>query len=147
MPLALWDKVIAVNLTGTFNVLRLAGVAMARHEPEGDERGVIINLSSGAAQDGQRGQAAYAASKAGVIGLTLPVARDRVQSTLYHDATVVRELRAGPELRGEAAVLAWAGVYETDETSAVPLQASQLLDRSPDGVRRAVRPLSCGDGT
>ena len=77
----------------------------------------------------------------------LPVARDRVQSTLYHDATVVRELRAGPELRGEAAVLAWAGVYETDETSAVPLQASQLLDRSPDGVRRAVRPLSCGDGT
>ncbi len=75
-PLALWDKVIAVNLTGTFNVLRLAAVAMARNEPEGDERGVIINLSSGAAQDGQMGQAAYAASKAGVIGLTLPVARD-----------------------------------------------------------------------
>jgi len=65
-PLALWDKVIAVNLTGTFNVLRLAAVAMARNEPEGDERGVIINLSSGAAQDGQMGQAAYAASKAGV---------------------------------------------------------------------------------
>lgn len=75
-PLAIWEKVIAVNLTGTFNVLRLAAVAMARNAPENDERGVIVNLSSGAAQDGQMGQAAYAASKAGVIGLTLPVARD-----------------------------------------------------------------------
>jgi 3-hydroxyacyl-CoA dehydrogenase / 3-hydroxy-2-methylbutyryl-CoA dehydrogenase len=75
-PLAIWDKVIAVNLTGTFNVLRLAAVAMTRNEPEDGERGVIVNLSSGAAQDGQMGQAAYAASKAGVIGLTLPVARD-----------------------------------------------------------------------
>ena len=75
-PLALWNKVIAVNLTGTFNVLRLAAVAMAHNEHEDDERGVIVNLSSGAAQDGQMGQAAYAASKAGVIGLTLPVARD-----------------------------------------------------------------------
>lgn len=80
-PLALWDKVIAVNLTGTFNVLRLAAVAMARNEPEDDERGVIVNLSSGAAQDGQMGQAAYAASKAGVIGLTLPVARDLADLT------------------------------------------------------------------
>ena len=75
-PLDLWQKVIAVNLTGTFNVLRLAAAAMTRNEPEGDERGVIVNLSSGAAHDGQIGQAAYAASKAGVIGLTLPVARD-----------------------------------------------------------------------
>jgi NAD(P)-dependent dehydrogenase (short-subunit alcohol dehydrogenase family) len=75
-PLDLWQKVIAVNLTGTFNVLRLAAAAMARNKPEGDERGVIVNLSSGAAHDGQIGQAAYAASKAGVIGLTLPVARD-----------------------------------------------------------------------
>jgi len=75
-PLPVWDKVIAVNLTGTFNVLRLAAVAMTRNEPDGEERGVIVNLSSGAAHDGQMGQAAYAASKAGVIGLTLPVARD-----------------------------------------------------------------------
>lgn len=75
-PLSTWDKVIAVNLTGTFNVLRFAAVAMTRNDPDGDERGVIINLSSGAAHDGQMGQAAYAASKAGVIGLTLPVARD-----------------------------------------------------------------------
>jgi NAD(P)-dependent dehydrogenase (short-subunit alcohol dehydrogenase family) len=75
-PLSLWEKVIAINLTGTFNVLRLASVAMSRNEPEDGERGVIVNLSSGAAHDGQMGQAAYAASKAGVIGLTLPVARD-----------------------------------------------------------------------
>jgi 3-hydroxyacyl-CoA dehydrogenase / 3-hydroxy-2-methylbutyryl-CoA dehydrogenase len=87
-PLALWDKVIAVNLTGTFNVLRLAAVAMARNEPEGDERGVIINLSSGAAQDGQMGQAAYAASKAGVIGLTLPVARDLAGPGLFETPMV-----------------------------------------------------------
>lgn len=76
-PLATWDKVIAVNLTGTFNVIRLAAVAMARNAPNEDgERGVIVNTSSGAAWQGQMGQAAYSASKAAVMGLTLPVARD-----------------------------------------------------------------------
>ena len=76
-PLALWNKVIAVNLTGTFNVIRLASAAMIRNEPDDDgERGVIVNTSSGAAWQGQIGQAAYSASKAGVMGLTLPVARD-----------------------------------------------------------------------
>lgn len=76
-PLETWDKVIAINLTGTFNVIRLASVVMCANEPNGDgERGVIVNTSSGAAWQGQVGQAAYAASKAGVIGLTLPVARD-----------------------------------------------------------------------
>ncbi|MFA7506265.1 MAG: SDR family NAD(P)-dependent oxidoreductase [Burkholderiaceae bacterium] len=76
-PLATWDKVIAINLTGTFNVIRLAAVAMARNEPNADgERGVVVNTASGAAWQGQMGQAAYSASKAGVIGLTLPMARD-----------------------------------------------------------------------
>ena len=76
-PLATWDTVIAVNLTGTFNVIRLAAAAMARNEPNADgERGVIVNTASGAAWQGQMGQAAYSASKAGVIGLTLPMARD-----------------------------------------------------------------------
>jgi NAD(P)-dependent dehydrogenase (short-subunit alcohol dehydrogenase family) len=77
-PLALWNKVIAINLTGTFNVLRLAAVEMARNDPEGPsaERGVIVNIASGAAFDGQTGQAAYAASKAGVVGMALPIARD-----------------------------------------------------------------------
>ncbi len=76
-PLAVWDKVIAINLTGTFNVIRLAAAKMAGNPPgEDGERGVIVNTSSGAAWQGQIGQAAYSASKAGVMGLTLPVARD-----------------------------------------------------------------------
>ncbi|WP_144097521.1 SDR family NAD(P)-dependent oxidoreductase [Croceicoccus sediminis] len=77
-PLAIWNKVISINLTGTFNVIRFAALAMSGNEPQGDsgERGVIINTASGAATQGQVGQAAYAASKAGVMGLTLPVARD-----------------------------------------------------------------------
>lgn len=70
-------KVISVNLIGTFNVLRLAATAMLTNQPGADgERGVIINTASIAAFDGQIGQAAYAASKAGVAGLTLPAARD-----------------------------------------------------------------------
>jgi NAD(P)-dependent dehydrogenase (short-subunit alcohol dehydrogenase family) len=76
-PLATWDKVIAINLTGTFNVIRYAALAMTANEPdENGERGVIVNTASGAATQGQVGQAAYSASKAGVMGLTLPVARD-----------------------------------------------------------------------
>lgn len=76
-PSELWNRVLGVNLTGTFNVIRHAAQAMAANEPGDDgERGVIINTASGAAREGQMGQAAYSASKAGVIGLTTPVARD-----------------------------------------------------------------------
>ncbi len=76
-PLATWHKVIGVNLHGTFHVIRHAAAAMARNAPDDDgERGVIVNTSSGAAWQGQVGQAAYSASKAAVMGLTLPVARD-----------------------------------------------------------------------
>jgi NAD(P)-dependent dehydrogenase (short-subunit alcohol dehydrogenase family) len=76
--LALWSRVIDINLTGTFNVMRLAANRMVGNQPDSEtgERGVIINTASIAAEDGQKGQAAYAASKAGVAGLTLPVARD-----------------------------------------------------------------------
>ncbi len=76
--LDLWQKVMDVNLTGTFNILRLAAKNMAGNavDEASGERGVIINTASITAYDGQRGQAAYAASKAGVVGLTLPVARD-----------------------------------------------------------------------
>lgn len=76
--LDVWRRVIDINLNGTFNVLRLAAAQMVSNQPDRDtgERGVIINTASIAAFDGQRGQAAYAASKAGVVGLTLPVARD-----------------------------------------------------------------------
>lgn len=75
--LELFARVIAVNLIGTFNMIRLAAEAMAREEPgEDGERGVIVNTASVAAFDGQIGQAAYAASKGGVAAMTLPIARE-----------------------------------------------------------------------
>lgn len=110
-PLPVWEKVIAVNLTGTFNVLRLAAVAMTRNEPEDDERGVIVNLSSGAAHDGQMGQAAYAASKAGVIGLTLPVARDLAEE-------------------GIRCVAVAPGLFDTPMVAGLPTKVAQaIVDR------------------
>jgi NAD(P)-dependent dehydrogenase (short-subunit alcohol dehydrogenase family) len=76
-PLGAFEKTIAVNLVGTFNMIRLAAEAMCRNEPEPTgERGVLISTASIAAYDGQIGQAAYAASKGGVVGMTLPIARD-----------------------------------------------------------------------
>jgi NAD(P)-dependent dehydrogenase (short-subunit alcohol dehydrogenase family) len=77
-PLALerFESVVRVNLIGTFNVIRLAAAEMLHQEPDEQERGVIVNTASIAAFEGQIGQAAYAASKSGVVGLTLPVARD-----------------------------------------------------------------------
>lgn len=76
-PLALFSKVVTVNLIGSFNMIRLAAEAMARNAPEPTgERGVLISTASVAAYDGQIGQAAYAASKGGVVGMTLPIARD-----------------------------------------------------------------------
>jgi len=75
--LAAYSKVIAINLIGTFDAIRLAATAMSRIEPDaGGERGVVVNLASVAAFDGQIGQAAYSSSKGGVVGMTLPVARD-----------------------------------------------------------------------
>ncbi len=75
-PLDAFRRVVEVNLVGTFNVLRLAAERMCRLDPAGEERGVIVNTASVAAFDGQIGQAAYSASKAGIAGMTLPVARD-----------------------------------------------------------------------
>jgi NAD(P)-dependent dehydrogenase (short-subunit alcohol dehydrogenase family) len=75
-PLAAFRKVVEVNLIGTFNVLRLSAQRIANNAPVGEERGVIINTASVAAFDGQIGQAAYSASKGGVVGMTLPIARD-----------------------------------------------------------------------
>jgi NAD(P)-dependent dehydrogenase (short-subunit alcohol dehydrogenase family) len=76
-PLELFRRVVDVNLVGTFNTMRLAASAMARTEPLADgQRGVVVNTASTAAYDGQIGQAAYSASKGGIVGLTLPVARD-----------------------------------------------------------------------
>lgn len=81
-PLALFTKVIHINLIGTFNVLRLAALAMSRQEPVTADggRGVIVNTASIAAFEGQIGQAAYSASKGGIVGMTLPIARDLAAS-------------------------------------------------------------------
>ncbi len=74
--LGAFQKVISVNLIGTFNVLRLAASAMSKNELEDHERGVVVNTASVAAFDGQIGQVAYSASKGGIVGMTLPAARD-----------------------------------------------------------------------
>lgn len=77
MPLEIFATVVKINLIGTFNVIRLAATEMLKNTPNEDgERGVIINTASVAAFDGQIGQAAYSASKGGVVGMTLPIARD-----------------------------------------------------------------------
>jgi len=76
-PLASFAKTINVNLIGSFNMIRLAAEAMSRNDPEPTgERGVLISTASVAAYDGQMGQAAYSASKGGIVGMTLPIARD-----------------------------------------------------------------------
>jgi NAD(P)-dependent dehydrogenase (short-subunit alcohol dehydrogenase family) len=76
MPLDQFARVVTVNLIGTFNVIRLAAERIANNEPVDGERGVIVNTASVAAFEGQVGQAAYSASKGGVVGMTLPIARD-----------------------------------------------------------------------
>jgi NAD(P)-dependent dehydrogenase (short-subunit alcohol dehydrogenase family) len=76
MPLEQFERVVRVNLVGTFNAIRLATLAMAANEPVDGDRGVIVTTASVAAFDGQVGQAAYSASKGGVVGMLLPVARD-----------------------------------------------------------------------
>ncbi len=107
--LDLFHTVLNINLIGTFNVLRLAAAAMARHEPNEDgERGVVINTASIAAFDGQIGQIAYAASKAGVVGLTLPAARDLA-------AVGVRVLTIAP------------GTFDTPMLALLPQEQRDLL--------------------
>jgi NAD(P)-dependent dehydrogenase (short-subunit alcohol dehydrogenase family) len=80
MPLSQFEFVVRINLIGTFNCIRLAASAMAKTEPVDDDgqRGAIVNMASVAAFDGQTGQNAYSASKGGVVGMTLPIARDLV---------------------------------------------------------------------
>ena len=99
LPLDAFARVVTVNLIGTFNVLRLAAAAMAQTEPIDGERGVIVNTASAAAFDGQIGQAAYSASKGGVVGMTLPVARDLAQ-TLIRVMTIAPGLFDTPMLQG-----------------------------------------------
>jgi NAD(P)-dependent dehydrogenase (short-subunit alcohol dehydrogenase family) len=98
-PLADFSRVITVNLIGTFNVIRLAAERIAAIDPIGEERGVIINTASIAAFDGQIGQAAYSASKGGIVGMTLPIARD-LAGYLIRVMTIAPGLFATPLLAG-----------------------------------------------
>ena len=99
-PLERFARVIQVNLIGTFNVIRLAAAAMAQGEPNAaGERGVIINTASVAAFEGQIGQAAYSASKGGVVGMTLPIARDLARSGI-RVATIAPGIFDTPMLAG-----------------------------------------------
>ncbi len=107
--LEIFSNVIKVNLIGTFNVLRLAATAMAANEPDaGGERGVCVNTASIAAFDGQIGQVAYAASKGGIVGLTLPAARDL----------------AG---RGVRVVTIAPGLFDTPLLAALPAEQREAL--------------------
>jgi len=99
-PLDSFQRTIDINLVGTFNVSRLAAIEIAKNEPESDgARGVIINTASVAAFDGQKGQAAYAASKGGVVGMCLPMARD-LASTGIRVMTIAPGIFMTPMLAG-----------------------------------------------
>ena len=98
--LDLFAKVVTVNLVGTFNMIRLAAEAMSANEPESTgERGVLVSTASVAAFDGQIGQAAYSASKGGVVGMTLPIARDLAKSGI-RNMTIAPGIFGTPMLFG-----------------------------------------------
>jgi NAD(P)-dependent dehydrogenase (short-subunit alcohol dehydrogenase family) len=118
-----FQKVIAVNLIGTFNVIRLSALAMERNEPNTEgERGVIINTASVAAYDGQMGQAAYAASKGGIVGMTLPIARDLARSG-------IRVMTIAP------------GLFETPLLASLPEEARLSLGQQVPFPSRLGRPV------
>jgi NAD(P)-dependent dehydrogenase (short-subunit alcohol dehydrogenase family) len=108
LPLADFERVLKVNLLGTFNVVRLAAAHMQTVEPLGEERGVIVMTASVAAFDGQIGQPAYSASKAGVAGMTLPIARELA-------ATRIRVVTIAP------------GIFETPMMAGLPQAARDSL--------------------
>jgi NAD(P)-dependent dehydrogenase (short-subunit alcohol dehydrogenase family) len=121
LPLSAFERVLRVNLIGTFNVLRLAAERIARTEPVGEERGVIVCTSSVAAFDGQIGQAAYSASKAGVAGMTLPIARELASSW-------IRVVSVAP------------GLFDTRMLAALPQEARDSLGRQVPHPSRLGRP-------
>lgn len=120
--LVAFEKTIKVNLIGTFNVIRLAAFAMEKNEPNAEgERGVIINTASVAAYDGQIGQAAYSASKGGIVGMTLPIARDLAKSG-------IRVMTIAP------------GLFETPLLAALPEEARISLGQQVPFPSRLGRP-------
>jgi NAD(P)-dependent dehydrogenase (short-subunit alcohol dehydrogenase family) len=109
--MGLFTKTVEINLMGTFNVIRLAAVKLGANKPgEDGERGVVVNTASVAAYDGQIGQAAYAASKGGVVALTLPVARELASSG-------IRVVTIAP------------GIFETPMLAALPEAAKESLGK------------------
>jgi NAD(P)-dependent dehydrogenase (short-subunit alcohol dehydrogenase family) len=124
-PLDAFAAVVNVNLVGTFNVLRLAAERMVACAPLDGERGVIVNTASVAAFDGQVGQAAYAASKAGIVGLTLPVARDLAGSA-------IRVVTIAP------------GLFDTPLLAGLPEPARESLGRQIPHPNRLGRPAEFG---
>jgi NAD(P)-dependent dehydrogenase (short-subunit alcohol dehydrogenase family) len=121
-PLELFEKTVRINLVGTFNVIRLAAAAMVQNTPESSgERGVIVNTASIAAFDGQIGQPAYAASKAGIVGLTLPVAREFA-------ASGIRVVTIAP------------GIFDTPLLAALPEAARVSLGQQVPFPSRLGRP-------
>ena len=119
--LEIFTNVVRVNLIGTFNVLRLAAAAMSDNEPDDGERGVCVNTSSIAAFDGQIGQVAYSASKGGIVGLTMPAARDL----------------AG---RGVRVVTIAPGLFDTPLLGALPEEARAALGAGIPFPSRLGRP-------
>jgi NAD(P)-dependent dehydrogenase (short-subunit alcohol dehydrogenase family) len=119
--LGVFARAVQVNLVGTFNVIRLAGERISQAEPADNERGVIVNTASIAGYEGQIGQAAYAASKAGVIGLTLPVAREF--ATLQ-----IRVMTIAP------------GLFETPMLAGLPEAARESLGQQVPHPSRLGRP-------
>jgi NAD(P)-dependent dehydrogenase (short-subunit alcohol dehydrogenase family) len=98
--LASFSRAVTINLIGSFNMIRLAAEAMTRNEPESTgERGVLISTASVAAYDGQIGQAAYSASKGGIVGMTLPIARDLARSGI-RNMTIAPGIFGTPMLFG-----------------------------------------------
>ncbi|HEY0295878.1 MAG TPA: 3-hydroxyacyl-CoA dehydrogenase [Bordetella sp.] len=113
-PLALFQKVVSINLIGSFNMMRLAAEAMSANTPEPTgERGVLINTASVAAFDGQIGQAAYAASKAGVVGMTLPIARDLAR-------TGIRCMTIAPGIFGTPMIFGMPQEVQDSLAAAIP---------------------------
>ncbi len=121
LPLPDFVRVVQVNLVGTFNVLRLAAERMAAIEPVGEERGVIVMTASAAAFDGQVGQAAYSASKGGVVGMTLPIARDLADRA-------IRVVSIAP------------GLFATPMLAGLPQEAQDSLGRQVPHPSRLGRP-------
>ncbi|OZI74458.1 3-hydroxyacyl-CoA dehydrogenase [Bordetella genomosp. 12] len=116
-PLDLFQKVVSINLIGSFNMMRLAAEAMSQNTPEpSGERGVLINTASVAAFDGQIGQAAYAASKAGVAGMTLPIARDLAK-------TGIRCMTIAPGIFGTPMIFGMPQEVQDSLAASIPFPA------------------------